>query len=187
MLNRPKTILFWREKLPHWEVIDGRYFVTLRLHGSLPAHIVEELQAMTTGLSEHSSGGDYSLVTRKIFACMEDWLHQPTNINWLQKPEIAQMVADSVSFFHEHGFWSIIEYVIMPNHVHLFFHPGSLGMTDALKRFKQWTAREGNRILGTKGERFWQEEWFDHWSRSAIEDERIRSYIRNNPTRAKRQ
>ena len=23
-----KTVSFWRESLPHWEVVDGRYFVT---------------------------------------------------------------------------------------------------------------------------------------------------------------
>ena len=103
MLNHPKTTHFWRGKLPHWEVADGKYFVTLRLHGSLPAHIAEELQTLAANTSEHS-GGNYTRITRKIFACMEEWLHQPSAVDWLKIPEINQMVSDSIFFFHERGF-----------------------------------------------------------------------------------
>ena len=37
MSRKPKTIAFWTCRLPHWEVEDGRYFVTLHLAGAIPA------------------------------------------------------------------------------------------------------------------------------------------------------
>src|SRR5437588_608980 len=31
MLRNPETISFWHGRLPHWEVVGGRYFVTIHL------------------------------------------------------------------------------------------------------------------------------------------------------------
>jgi hypothetical protein len=39
-------------------------------------------------------------------------------------------------------------------------------------------------LLSIDRGRFWQREWFDHWSRSDDEDERTVVYIRNNPVKA---
>jgi len=53
-----------------------------------------------------------------------------------------------------------------------------------LEQFKRWTGHEASKLPGVDGERFGQDEWFDHWSRSDEEDERIIEYIRRNPIRA---
>jgi len=50
--------------------------------------------------------------------------------------------------------------------------------------FKRWTATQAGRALGIPGSSLWQREWFDHWSRSVAEDERIVRYIRANPVKA---
>ena len=57
-------------------------------------------------------------------------------------------------------------------------------MKELMRGFKHWTGTQGNRLLGRAGDRFWQDEWFDHWSRSADETDRIAHYIRQNPVRA---
>jgi type I restriction enzyme R subunit/putative DNA methylase len=88
--------------------------------------------------------------------------------------------------------WRVFEYVVMPNHVHLFLELVACAVpsTDepqlkkVLHQFKRWTGHEAARMLSLDGERFWQEEWFDHWSRSDEEDERICAYIRRNPEKA---
>jgi hypothetical protein len=36
MTRKPRTISFWHGRLPHWEVEDGRYFITLHLAGAIP-------------------------------------------------------------------------------------------------------------------------------------------------------
>ena len=38
------TIAFFRRNLPHWLVADRAYFVTLRLHGTLPRHVVDTMR-----------------------------------------------------------------------------------------------------------------------------------------------
>ena len=53
-----------------------------------------------------------------------------------------------------------------------------------LKQFKHWTAHEAKHLLGLRDRRFWQREWFDHWSRSLDEDQQIEDYIRENPVKA---
>ena len=37
MSRKPETIAFWRGRLPHWEVAEGRYFVTIHLAGAMDA------------------------------------------------------------------------------------------------------------------------------------------------------
>jgi len=112
------------------------------------------------------------------------------------------MVADAIEHRRQRGDWLVHEYVIMPTHVHLFCEIGSRGMKAVMEDFKRWTGHRAAELLqvgparqagpdfdirsrpagGTY--RFWQREWFDHWSRSDEEDERIMLYIRNNPVKA---
>ncbi len=49
---------------------------------------------------------------------------------------------------------------------------------------KGYVAREANLLLGRTGQRFWQIESYDHWSRSIAETKRIIAYIENNPAKA---
>ena len=83
------------------------------------------------------------------------------------------------------GVWNMFEYVVMPNHIHLFFELVGEGLKKHLEQFKRWTGTRGGQVArtGTTG-RFWQDEWFDHWLCSDEEDEKIIKYIRENPVKA---
>jgi REP element-mobilizing transposase RayT len=75
----------------------------------------------------------------------------------------------------------------MPSHIHIFF---SIDNEKSLKReleeFKRWTGHQATKICpDLAGSRFWQTEWFDHWSRSDEEDTKIIRYIEHNPVKAK--
>jgi len=72
----------------------------------------------------------------------------------------------------------------MPNHIHLFFELLKAGLKEVLEDFKSWTGGRAARLTSLDDDRFWQREWFDHWSRSDDEDERIIAYIRQNPVKA---
>ncbi len=79
----------------------------------------------------------------------------------------------------------MLEYVVMPTHIHLFCELGDQSLFRVMKEFKRWTGHAATKILGSgKASRFWQREWFDHWSRSDEEDEKIIRYIRENPVKA---
>lgn len=185
MVRKPETIAFWRGRLPHWEVVDGRYFVTVHLAGAIPLAGQERIRLIADQLHQPVASSDSARVKiqRRIFAEMEAWLDRAATVTHLQQSEIAEIVQEAI-LHRESKDWRMFEYVIMPNHVHLFFELRRSGLKDILEGFKRWTGHEAGRRLMLEGNRFWQDEWFDHWSRSDEEDEKISQYIRRNPERA---
>ena len=179
-MQSTRTISYWRGSLPHWEVIDARYFVTLRLAGSLPRHVEAELEDTLRATQE----ADCLTRSRAYFLKLERWLDADKGSRTLADAAVAHAIASTISKYEELRFWTVPAFSVMPNHMHLLFSCCSLGMSAIMRRFKQRTARDANALTNRRAIPFWQCEWFDHWSRSPMEDEKIASYIRNNPVRA---
>ena len=142
---------------------------------------------------------------------METWLDHADQALHLRHPEIAEMVMEA-SAFRQQRQWRMFEFVLMPSHVHLFFEifsdvtqaseaeqavplrsgdlpssvirPGTSDLKRILEQFKRWTGHQAGKLLNLESGQFWQDEWFDHWSRSPEEDEKIAHYIRHNPEKA---
>ena len=74
-------------------------------------------------------------------------------------------------------------WVIMPNHVHVVLEP-HLELPQIMRWLKGRTSRKANQILGRKGLPFWQDEYYDHWIRSAGELNELISYVEHNPVQA---
>ena len=185
MSRKPDTVAFWCGRLPHWEVAEGRYFVTIHLAGAIPRQGQERIRALAAEL-DAAAGDDTTSrlgLQRRIFAEMEAWLDRAEHVTHLRSPDVARMIEGAIRF-REGRDWRMFEYVVMPSHVHLFFELVGEGLKRCLEQFKRWTGHEAARLLGLDGARFWQDEWFDHWSRSDEEDEKIVQYIRCNPEKA---
>jgi len=74
----------------------------------------------------------------------------------------------------------VYSYVVMPNHVHvLFMSLDGFSLTDILRSWKGFTAREVNRALNRTGV-FWQKESWDHLVRNESQFAKYLSYIRAN-------
>ena len=115
---------------------------------------------------------------------MESWLDRTGPVDYLTLPEVARVVIEAIE--HRRGTtWNVFEYVLMPSHLHLFFELVQPGLKTCLEQFKRWTAHQSCKVAGLDVNRFWQDEWFDHWSRSDPEDDRIVWYMRQNPVKAK--
>ena len=71
----------------------------------------------------------------------------------------------------------------MANHVHALLTPLAR-IRNITRAVKGIAAQAGNRLLHRTGERFWQDESFDHWVRTEGEFIRIQKYIENNPVKA---
>ena len=225
MCSSPETIRFYRKHLPHWEVECGRYFVTIHLKGSIPEEGIERIKFQRRQVEIAIANGQDGLKERRaVFLEMERWLDCAPSVNFLAYDQVASMVTEAIIYREMKGIWTMYNYVIMPNHLHLFFQIGenvNFGsenlqavtgtdfvrveyssiaddvaagnqyakgfstLDNILSPFKHWTSREAKRLLNLPlGARFWQREWFDHWSRSAEEDEKIKSYIHANPAKA---
>jgi REP element-mobilizing transposase RayT len=186
VIRKPDTLSFWRGRLPHWEVVDGRYFVTIHLAGAIPQQGQDRIHALAAELDAlDARDSDAQLRSqRRIYAEMEAWLDGADYVSHLGRSDVAQVIVESIRFRHGRT-WNVMEYVVMPSHLHLFLEVVDGGLKASLEQFKRWAGHRAAGLLHLQGERFWQDEWFDHWSRSDEEDERIIEYIRQNPVKAK--
>jgi REP element-mobilizing transposase RayT len=158
-----------RRRLPHIYRQGERLFVTFRLQGVLPpAHFAPPAKA--------TAGQAFVYMDRYLDAARRGPAH-------LRRPEIAQIVVDSIHKGVQLGHYQLHAWVVMPNHVHLLIEP-LMDPSRILKSLKGFTARAANQALGCTGEAFWQKESYDHWVRNDREYGRILAYIEENPVKA---
>jgi REP element-mobilizing transposase RayT len=197
--NPLRSGIHHRGYLPHVKRDGASYFITFRLGDSLPQAVLhrllnqkaERLHALKIRRDEPSvQGGSEPLgetpeiIERDYRREVERYLDRGAGACHLRRPEIAEMVRDSLRFCHERQYF-LDDWVVMPNHVHLILWPRpDWTLSVILKSRKQFTATRANRILGRTGEPFWQPESFDHWIRNDAEKERFRRYIRLNTVKA---
>ena len=79
-------------------------------------------------------------------------------------------------------------FITMPNHIHalLFIDEQNFqgtGLSEIVRAFKSFSARNINRTCRLQGTRFWQRGYFDHVVRQEASLEKIREYIATNPIR----
>jgi REP element-mobilizing transposase RayT len=158
----------YRRRLPHFHPDSAHLFVTWRLHGSLPASPANVIYT-TPG---------------RAFVAKDRALARSHGHSWLGEARVAKQLAEAILAGEgQKGFYDLHAWVIMPNHVHILVLPRV-----ELPRITHWlkgkTAMEANRLLGRKGEPFWQDESYDHWVRNEREFNRIAAYIEDNPVSA---
>ncbi len=186
MRRRPRTIAFWHGRLPHWEVEDGRYFITMHLSGAIPAQGRDRLRMIAAELAKmRRQTPQWLELQRSVFREMECWLDRAGWSPHFAVASVATMAVEAIEHRNHGGDWTMLAYVVMPTHLHLFCEIGARGLKVTLEDFKRWTGHQGMKLLPQlPSDSFRQREWFDHWSRSDEEDERIVAYIRNNPVKA---
>lgn len=182
-----QTTRFRRGKLPHWEIENGRYFVTARLADSLPAAAVTRLHGVHQSLQAIAAqSSQFTQLQREYFAVMEKYLDAGSGACLLTQHPLAQTLSDELHRLEE---WDVMvpHYTVMPNHWHALLVPGrdcSRSLSEIMKRVKGRTANAIRRIAGGCGP-VWQREWFDRWIRDDSEWERFVRYIQQNPVKAR--
>lgn len=91
---------------------------------------------------------------------------------------------EAIRFRENDGRWIVHDFVLMPSHLHLFLRVPNRTLKESMEDFKRWTGHQASKLVDLPDGRFWQDEWFDHWSRSDEQDERIIRYIQQNPVAA---
>jgi putative DNA methylase len=184
------------------------HFVTFRLAGTLPHHVLNELREQKERLLCGRPPGTMPLrhretVHKLLFARYDEYLDSLRDLRGLDDPRVATLVRDSLYYWHEKTY-GLVAYCIMPNHAHLLIRPFGVETTGESEResrvpgeaadaasplaaimhsLKSYTAHEANKLLGRRGQ-FWQHESYDHWVRDDDELERIIAYIDYNPVKA---
>lgn len=159
-----------RGYLPHFDAAGAFQHIVFRLHGSLPAHLLDELKASDSAEEERQTAID-AMLDRSL---------GPT---WLADPENARIVAQALMRFDGERY-RLLAWCIMPNHVHVLVqqHEGwPLGAM--VKSWKTFSARAINKQLGRDGA-FWASDYFDRYMRDPDQVEAARFYIEANPVKA---
>ena len=170
LLHRSMT--YYERNLPHWQPDGKTIFLTWRLYGSLPEHVVAEIRNR-----DEWPGRQFARAERFLDRASFGPL-------WLKDPKIADGVAACIlRGASELNQYAALAYVVMPNHVHLLIEP-HLPIDRITRGLKGVSAQKANRLLGRTGLAFWQGESFDHWVRTPAEGEKICRYIEENPVKA---
>lgn len=196
----PQAELFIHEHCrPHWSQAGTIVFLTFRTHDSIPREVVErwdrEKEAWLerngysvsgqhwSSLKKSLSDSDRIRFNRHFDRCREAFLDTCHGKCLLRRPELAQIVADSLLHFDGQRY-KMGDFVVMPNHVHLLVTFSTPEML--IKQCDSWLhfmAFQINKVIGRKG-KFWQQEPFDHLVRSPEQYLYLRDYIRDNPKKA---
>lgn len=182
----PRTLRFHHRRLPHWEVEQGRYFVTARCADSLPREAVARLWELTRDLRAITPRSQaFADLQRETFRTLDKYLDAGHGACPLSRPEIAAILREEFAALSD---WqvSVPHFTIMPNHWHAMIVPpdGVVTLSAIMKRIKGRTATRIRKVSRHHGP-LWQSEWFDRWMRNDAEWEKCVAYIRNNPVKAR--
>jgi len=180
-----------RGVLPHLKRKGASYFVTFRLAGTLPGKVLQRLKAEREIITAQALAARRPLtwheqeeLFRWYSARVDKYLDAGHGDCWLARPEVADLVA-GVMKFHAGERFDLDAWVVMPNHAHAVLCPKSdWTLSEILKSWKGFSAREANRLLKRTGTTFWQVESFDHLVRDDDDLHRCCHYTRMNPVNA---
>jgi type I restriction enzyme R subunit len=195
----PITELFVHEHFrPHWSQAGAVVFITFRTHDSIPREVLERWERAKRDwlrLHGYDAAKHWSVLLptltekhradfqKEFQRCREDFLDTCRGRCLLRRPELAQIVADSLLYFDGQRY-RMGDFIVMPNHVHLLT---AFSATDAMiaqcDSWLHYTAFQINKAIGEKG-KFWQQEPFDHLVRNQLQYEYLRRYIADNPYKA---
>jgi|GEM_PF-1343548 len=124
-----------RGYLPHFDNAEAIQHVTFHLADSLPREVVERLDMEL----KHLPLTKQDVERRKRVSA---WLDAGHGCCVLREPEIASMVQDTFLFFDAQRY-QLLEWVVMPNHVHVLFQPiHGWTVSKIVASWKKFTARK---------------------------------------------
>jgi hypothetical protein len=188
-LDPEKPVKMYVRHLPHWRQDGATYFVTFRLHDSLPQEKLRELEMLRREWElRHpppQTEKQQEDLARETMIRVERWLDQGMGSCRLADAAAAKVVSDALHYFDGERY-ELGCYIIMPNHVHVVVRPvlsDSQPLERILQSWKRHTSREINLHFGLEGP-VWQEESFDRIIRDAEHLYRAVQYTGANPEKA---
>ncbi len=171
-----------RGYLPHFDGQEAIQHVTFHLSDSLPKEALARLKAEVEHLPED---------TRKLELTirLQDWMDAGHGACVLREPDIAAMMEDALIFFDQERY-TLFEWVVMPNHVHVLFKPLQGWKVSKIvaswKKFsaRRITERNANLPIGVSPSPVWHREYWDRFMRDEAHFRRAAQFIRTNPVKA---
>ena len=166
-----------RGHLPHLDAGEVPQFLTWRLADSIPPGLAEKWEAELATEPETKR-------KLELYRRYERYLDEGHGSCLLKNPVAAITVQNTLIFYHG-ALYTLHEWVVMPNHVHVLLTPApNVFLAEIPKRVKGYSSTQINRQLGRQGQ-LWQAGYFDRLIRDADHFDQTALYIRRNPVKAK--
>lgn len=184
-----------RGYLPHLEIPDSTYFVTIRLSGTLPQNILFQIRLEIQDLAAKEKRNGLSSAQQQRLKYLEsskiqDYLDRGVGDCFLKDPGVVEIVKEAV-IHHDGKRYTSHVCCLMPNHLHWIFTPlntedskESSSLISIMQGFKSFTAHSINRLLKRNGP-FWSREYYDHRIKNSEEFYKLVLYTIANPIKAK--
>lgn len=166
-----------RNYLPHFNTTTRSQFITYRLADSLPKKVLDRVERQVELLP-------HDFRNRKRVELLEKYADQGLGSCALRHRNAAHIVIGNLKHF-EGSRYTLREWVIMPNHVHVLlkvYEPWTLDRVT--HSWKSYTATKINKRCNAPLYPFWQREVWDRYVRDDHHAKRIIHYIRMNPVKA---
>lgn len=189
----------YERHLPHWIQAGALCFVTWRLSDSLPSTVVKRIDAeinallIAQGLNPDAPWKDVirtwaarerGRLQWKLFQIRDRFLDRGYGNSWFTRAECSQVVASALKHFDGTKYF-LTDFVVMPNHVHyIAAFPDEAKFLKQNTDLKRFISRQVNEIQGRRGD-LWQPDQFDHMIRSISQFDFFRTYIGDNPRKAR--
>jgi type I restriction enzyme R subunit/putative DNA methylase len=170
--------------LPHWELDDAIYSITIRLADSIPFTVLQTLGAERRRfLDRATTFVERAQVDRAFELRLDVYADEGHGAKLLARPGVASMVMGAVQHFNGSRY-TLHAVAVMPNHAHVLTHlEQGQDLSRTVHSWKWFTAATANRMLGREGP-FWQRGYFDRIVRDPGDYETTRRYILDNPMKA---
>jgi putative transposase len=202
---------FYDRNLPHIVPLGATFFVTFRLHGSLPKSIIDKLKykqqqdLLQLTFNKHLTPEERHKkivdIERQYFIAFNDALDTiKTGPHHLKIPALAQIIVDRM-FEYDKKYYDLRSYVVMSNHVHALFdfsvqlatnegaitEDNYLQLDGVMKLIKGGSAKYCNDWLKAHNMKhftpFWEHESYDRFMRNQKHQDATTTYILNNPVK----
>ena len=200
-----KTV--YRRRLPHLHYVGAAFFVTWRLHGSLPKSVAMREQAALDAAIEQvkkqelAAADEKEAISRlnsRYMQKIDDYLDKATQgPHYLKRPAVAELMMQKL---HQYDgvYYALEAFCVMSNHVHALLDfqiqlPDNEAVFDASKYvqldtvmqyLKGGSAYDINKVLGKTGTPLWSTPNFDRYIRDERHYNTVINYIINNPVKA---
>ena len=175
------TFTSYSRNLPHWRQPGATYFVTFRLHDSLPQSVLDYLRRLRSEfLKQPRSSSLREEYEKKSRSALEASLDEGHGCCVLKDPENVRIVQER--FEHGLGTQHFVGCgVVMPNHVHVVIRPlAEFQLEEIMRQVKGFSALKINARRGQRGT-LWQDESYDRIVRDEEHLYRVMQYIGRNP------
>ncbi len=162
--DEDEHIIYYRRRLPHYQPGGATFFITTRMAGSLPNHVVaqlkEEQEFLKSRIRDARNYKERQRVTTELsqryFGKFDEYVDKLRfGPRWLSEKKVAEIVAEALRY-RDGKEYELLCHTIMPNHIHVVFtvQRNDISLYRILQSLKRHTAREANKILGREGA-FW--------------------------------